>query len=580
MKKLSPIFMLLGICLMLLVSSCKKDDPKSSAKSITEFSIDGVIAEIDENAKTITITLPYGTNINQLSPTFKVSEHATASPAPSVVVNFSKPVQYIVKAEDGSTQSYTVVVYVATSPEEPTLSAEKQLLEFSIGSVVGTIDEENKTVLLVLPADTDRSQLTPAIKVSEYATVNPEAAEADFSQPVKYTVTAQNGTKQQYIVTVELELEIVAISTTVAVPGGRVNIACKNLLSSGNQVILEGTDLCPTIIYENDFRLAVILPDNIPSGAYTIKIQAGSRSITYKDEKLKILDASIAPRLISLNKTEIIRGLDDLEINGVNLPTDRISIFLQKKSNVNEYEYTSFSVNGNTNTSCSIPMLHLQSYFWDEYYIWLSVKIDENTTVSTNRLSFKLVPGSSSDPVISGIFSRKSLCAGGYFNISGNNFSADSEVRLLKTSGGHIIVPIEHASVKNIYLITDNVPADIYKGISIITGGKIANYTDNIVVDQCPAPEVISISPQQVSVGTEVKITGKNLLSLGLDDYLNIRITAEGKDYYSPLAKIVSDTEAVFIYDSIHQTPGEYTIEISKDWGNREKYASFPFVVQ
>ncbi len=83
---------------------------------------------------------------------------------------------------------------------------EKAILEFSIDSVQGVIDEAGKTVRLALPEGTDLTHLTPQIKVSKYATVEPASGvEQDFSNLLVYTVTAFNGTKVQYLVTAVAE---------------------------------------------------------------------------------------------------------------------------------------------------------------------------------------------------------------------------------------------------------------------------------------------------------------------------------------------------------------------------------------
>jgi hypothetical protein len=56
-------------CAILSFTACPGDpnDPgsQSSAKAITAFSINGVAGIINENAKTITITLPYATSVSR-----------------------------------------------------------------------------------------------------------------------------------------------------------------------------------------------------------------------------------------------------------------------------------------------------------------------------------------------------------------------------------------------------------------------------------------------------------------------------------------------------------------------------------
>ncbi|RYF59159.1 MAG: DUF5018 domain-containing protein, partial [Cytophagaceae bacterium] len=87
---------------------------KSSEKQITAFSFTAlnpsVQATIDQTTRKITATVPATVNIASLVPTITLSAKATSSPASGVEQNFTKPVIFTVKAEDGSTQTYEVTV--------------------------------------------------------------------------------------------------------------------------------------------------------------------------------------------------------------------------------------------------------------------------------------------------------------------------------------------------------------------------------------------------------------------------------------------------------------------------------------
>ena len=128
-----PIFRsLIALAILLgIVWSCKKDDPiavtpttpttpttpvvtKSTAKDITKFSFaalsPAVDATIDATAKTISATVPAGTDATKLVPTITISDKATISPATGVATDFSKEVSYTVTAEDASTVVWKVNV--------------------------------------------------------------------------------------------------------------------------------------------------------------------------------------------------------------------------------------------------------------------------------------------------------------------------------------------------------------------------------------------------------------------------------------------------------------------------------------
>ena len=95
--------------------SCSKDEVvKSSEKLIISLSFGqlspAVTATIDQSTKTITATLPYGTDLTKLTPTFVVSSKAVISPASGISQDFTKPFTFTVTAEDGSKSDYKVSV--------------------------------------------------------------------------------------------------------------------------------------------------------------------------------------------------------------------------------------------------------------------------------------------------------------------------------------------------------------------------------------------------------------------------------------------------------------------------------------
>ena len=65
----------------------------------------------------VSLTVPYGTDLTTLNPTFTVSPFATVSPASGTARNFTTPQTYTVTAQDGvTTKIYTATVYQTTVP--------------------------------------------------------------------------------------------------------------------------------------------------------------------------------------------------------------------------------------------------------------------------------------------------------------------------------------------------------------------------------------------------------------------------------------------------------------------------------
>lgn len=115
--------------------------PLSTEKQITSFSINAVNGTIDEAAKTVMITLPFGTDASSLSPTITISDLATISPNSGVAQDFTAPVMYTVTAEDSSTVNYTVTVTVTQS----TCANTANIYTFQYNGKTYELVRENKT---------------------------------------------------------------------------------------------------------------------------------------------------------------------------------------------------------------------------------------------------------------------------------------------------------------------------------------------------------------------------------------------------------------------------------------------------
>ncbi len=168
------------------------------AKAITAFNFasPAVTGVVNETAKTVALTVPYGTDITALVPTI-THTGASISPNSGIAQNFSGPVIYTVTAADSTTQAYTITVTVAPNPAKAIT-----VFNFSSPAATGMIDEINKTVAVTVPYGTDVTALVPTITHTG-ASVSPNSGVAqNFTNPVTYTVTAADSTTQAYTVTV------------------------------------------------------------------------------------------------------------------------------------------------------------------------------------------------------------------------------------------------------------------------------------------------------------------------------------------------------------------------------------------
>ena len=118
MKNLLFFSLLLIIGLVTWTGCDKDDDGSTAAPKITLFKIDApftAVGAIDETAKTISVSVPFGANLSAVTVSTAVSP-ATATVTPASPVNFSTgPVEFTVTDGDKSTK-YTVTTVEGPNP--------------------------------------------------------------------------------------------------------------------------------------------------------------------------------------------------------------------------------------------------------------------------------------------------------------------------------------------------------------------------------------------------------------------------------------------------------------------------------
>jgi hypothetical protein len=735
MKKVF-MYLVAGLVTMSCLHSCsdEEDSVKSSEKEITEFTINTVKGSIDRTAKTITFTLPAGTDVTTLTPTITVSGKATVSPKSGVTQNFTNVVTYTVTAEDGSTQVYTVSVNVEQSKdakitafsfgeltpvivanieeETKTISAivpygttvtalvptitisggatitpasgvaqdfsapisykvtaangdsvkytvnvviearnSSNILSFVVNSVDASIDQPNKTITAVLPYGTSITALAPVIAVSEGASVSPvSGAVKDFTNPVEYTVTAENGAAtSKYTATITTEpfaTAITNVSPTTLKPGENITIT-GNFADSGNKVELTTTELAivsqnattiiatvPVTINEGVYSVSVTsngakvtypgnvtvaipepvitsvtplsavlsasnvtvtvtgenfatsgnsisltkgatvinvsslltdtetilsftLPTTLTEGEYDITVNTGQKTVTYTS-KFAVVDPN-KQRIISLNSTEIQKGIDDLVVTGENLG-EYAKIYFEK-ANGSSANQTIYPVNGTTVTYTASGFQ--QSFFTlGEYKVWLEVN-----NVETNKLTFNLIENANPVPTITSV-SEWNPCRGDNVTVIGTNFGSDAAVKL-ETNIGMVQTPaIVSRTATTLVFSTDEVGESWqYVAVQVVSGGQKASKSGTFQTKLC-TPEITGINPLSAAVGDIVTVTGKYLSGP------TFKITIGDKFTY---AQDGSSTEITF-YIPYGTPQGASTLKIT-DYDGSTTYYETSFTV-
>ncbi|GHT52609.1 hypothetical protein FACS1894106_1690 [Spirochaetia bacterium] len=142
---------------------------ESSMAIIDFFLISGGTAyrgEVNEDEKTVAVTVPAGTDRTNMLP-YIIHSGISTDPVWGTLTNFSAPKTYKVKAMNGSTfQQYTVTVSEGAAPPA---SGDKAITAFNVSETPigqkywGNIDEPNHTVVVTVPSSVSLSNMTATV---------------------------------------------------------------------------------------------------------------------------------------------------------------------------------------------------------------------------------------------------------------------------------------------------------------------------------------------------------------------------------------------------------------------------------
>lgn len=331
MKKLT--ILLLSI---LALSCSKEDEPRelSSENEITSFvlNIDGeeFQGQIDQQERMISFETE-GKDVSSLKPTVNISERATIEPSPDLSQDFTKVVPYTVYAEDGSPNVYRVIV------NNRPISSDNEINSFAFevdGQTIEAVIERETGIIYADITSTPINALAPVISLPDYATIDPPAEEVqDFTAPVTYTVTAENGDSRTYIVRIN-EPEIHGIyggyrgqKFYVGAEAGITGRFLMNGEETSELYLFDGANKYELEQKEfhfsyNDtgtgvsyYAASFVIPDDLPTNIYTIVLEKRGYRIEY--DGLDVM-AENAPDPKSLSQ-EVFERDDVLKIYGENL---------------------------------------------------------------------------------------------------------------------------------------------------------------------------------------------------------------------------------------------------------------------
>ncbi len=151
----------------------------------------------------INVTVPSNVSLSGLTPTIQFNANRI-EPLSKVPRDFSSPVSYVLSGDDGDTKKYTVTVkrLERTTKEIVSFSFKKGDNPSLPEDVYGII--RNDSILVALPFGTTITALKPTVLINGQDVSPANLSIQDFTDPVAYTVMAEDRSLRKYTVVVTL----------------------------------------------------------------------------------------------------------------------------------------------------------------------------------------------------------------------------------------------------------------------------------------------------------------------------------------------------------------------------------------
>ena len=257
----------------------KVTTPLGSTKSITQFYIESAVGVINESALTITVNLPYkyANSVTSLTPRFVTTGVSVTVDAGgpqqsgSNTNDFTNPVRYVVKAADGTTQTYTVTVNIA-------LNASKTITSFTIPGVGASTNISGTNITVNIPSVVDLTSLAPIFtttgdSVSVKGVLQTSGqTKNNFTSPVNYDVKAADGTKQTYYVMVNItssakDITYFALSASLPTDRNQPPYKQASINQNNNQI---------AVCVPSSWSLSRLYATFVTNGKYIQTLQTGA----------------------------------------------------------------------------------------------------------------------------------------------------------------------------------------------------------------------------------------------------------------------------------------------------------------
>ncbi len=270
---------------------------KSPENTIQAFKIiidsEEIDVEIDNDKNVIEYVLPFTYNLTTIEAEITIPENASINPNPSEINDYTEPVTYEITAENGESVTYEVILTKEKSPENAIQSLVIKDVEGE--DIEAIIEDENNVINYVLPYDYDLTLVNVDINISEKATISPDPKEInDYTQPVTYEITAENGESVTYEVILTKEKSPENYITSFVILNSSLNIEAT--INEENKTI---NQKLPEAIDLTNINVEITISDKASISPEPSTITDYSNPITYtvtsEDEQTKEYIVSLIP---------------------------------------------------------------------------------------------------------------------------------------------------------------------------------------------------------------------------------------------------------------------------------------------
>lgn len=234
---------------------------------IYDFVLLGVHGNINQVKHTIDIELPAGTDLSALQPDEIVYSAENISPTVTAVQDYRAPVVYTLHANEKPAVEYTVNVTTAAD-------GDAEITRYTVSGYDGVIDQTANTITVTVPSGINLTAVAPSFVEYIGKRITPsKPSRVDLSEgnAVTYTVTAQNDTQRNYVVTANYVSDDTAKITEFSLGGytGVIDEAAKKITVTvprtanlqgiiPDTLLYEGKSIYPKKTIEQDFTQPVV----------------------------------------------------------------------------------------------------------------------------------------------------------------------------------------------------------------------------------------------------------------------------------------------------------------------------------